>query len=173
MMEEIPVDRFQVPSAVQAEMQPLDPASSTASSSEADSDTREEKQRELARKGSLKNGNAGSPVNQQPKKNNVMARTRLVVPNKGYSSLDQSPDEKPLVALDTDSDDDFDMSRYSSSGYSSAEQINQDLNIQLLKDGYRLDEIPDDEDLDLILPKSVNPTCMCCQATSSTACQIQ
>ncbi|KAI4819990.1 Protein FAM219A [Dissostichus eleginoides] len=165
MMEE--KDRFQVPSAVQeaemqAEMQPLDPASSTAS--EADSDTREgepvtinykpsplqrkiEKQRDLARKGSLKNGTAvGSPVNQQPKKNNVMARTR---------------------------DDDFDMSRYSSSGYSSAEQINQDLNIQLLKDGYRLDEIPDDEDLDLILPKSVNPTCMCCQATSSTTCQIQ
>uniref|UniRef100_A0A8C9VES6 Family with sequence similarity 219 member Aa n=1 Tax=Scleropages formosus TaxID=113540 RepID=A0A8C9VES6_SCLFO len=165
----------------------IDPA--TSSTSEGDSDTREgesvainykpsplqmkiEKQRELARKGSLKNGNVGSPVNQQPKKNNVMARTRLVVPNKGYSSLDQSPDEKPLVALDTDSDDDFDMSRYSSSGYSSAE-INQDLNIQLLKDGYRLDEIPDDEDLDLIPPKSVNPTCMCCQATSSSACQIQ
>lgn len=53
------------------------------------------------------------------------------------------------------------------------QQINQDLNIQLLKDGYRLDEIPDDEDLDLIPPKAVNPTCMCCQATSSTACQIQ
>lgn len=35
-----------------------------------------DKQRELIRKGSLKNGNAGSPVNQQPKKNNVMARTR-------------------------------------------------------------------------------------------------
>ncbi|XP_018615626.1 protein FAM219A isoform X3 [Scleropages formosus] len=192
MMEEM--DRFQVPT-VHPEMQPLDPA--TSSTSEGDSDTREgesvainykpsplqmkiEKQRELARKGSLKNGNVGSPVNQQPKKNNVMARTRLVVPNKGYSSLDQSPDEKPLVALDTDSDDDFDMSRYSSSGYSSAEvrclrdqQINQDLNIQLLKDGYRLDEIPDDEDLDLIPPKSVNPTCMCCQATSSSACQIQ
>ncbi|XP_016322433.1 protein FAM219A-like isoform X5 [Sinocyclocheilus anshuiensis] len=165
MMEEI--DRFQVPT--EAEMQPFqDPASSTTS--ETDSDTREsepatlnykpsplhmkiDKQRELVRKGSLKNGNAGSPVNQQPKKNNVMART---------------------------SDDDFDMSRYSSSGYSSAEvrslreqQINQDLNIQLLKDGYRLDEIPDDEDLDLIPPKSVNSTCMCCQATSSTACQIQ
>ncbi|XP_062368962.1 protein FAM219A isoform X4 [Cinclus cinclus] len=168
MMEEI--DRFQVP-AVRAEMQPLDPTAATIS--DRDCDTREgETQRELARKGSLKNGNMGSPVNQQPKKNNVMARTRLVVPNKGYSSLDQSPDEKPLVALDTDSDDDFDMSRYSSSGYSSAE-INQDLNIQLLKDGYRLDEIPDDEDLDLIPPKSVNPTCMCCQATSSTACHIQ
>ncbi|XP_064421856.1 protein FAM219A isoform X2 [Latimeria chalumnae] len=185
MMEEI--DRFQVPT-VHSEMQPLDPTATSIS--EGDCDTREgetvamnykpsplqmklEKQRELARKGSVKNGNVGSPVNQQPKKNNVMARTRLVVPNKGYSSLDQSPDEKPLVALDTDSDDDFDMSRYSSSGYSSAEQINQDLNIQLLKDGYRLDEIPDDEDLDLIPPKSVNPTCMCCQATSSTACHIQ
>ncbi|KAM4613249.1 protein FAM219A isoform X1 [Centroberyx affinis] len=182
MMEEI--DRFQVP-PVNGETQPLDPAAS--STSEADSDTREgetvamnykpsplqvqiEKQRDLARKGSVKNGTVGSPVNQQPKKN---ARTRLVVPNKGYSSLDQSPDEKPLVALDTDSDDDFDMSRYSSSGYSSAEQINQDLNIQLLKDGYRLDEIPDDEDLDLIPPKAVNPTCMCCQAAPSTACQIQ
>ncbi|XP_041915175.1 protein FAM219A isoform X2 [Sardina pilchardus] len=188
MMEEI--DRFQVPTVNDnPEMQPLDPAATATC--EADTDTREsegvamnykpsplqvkiEKQRELARKGSVKNGTVGSPVNQQPKKNNVMARTRLVVPNKGYSSLDQSPDEKPLVALDTDSDDDFDMSRYSSSGYSSAEQINQDLNIQLLKDGYRLDEIPDDEDLDLIPPKSVNPTCMCCQAaTSSTACQIQ
>ncbi|XP_060011255.1 protein FAM219A isoform X10 [Lagenorhynchus albirostris] len=141
MMEEI--DRFQVPTA-HSEMQPLDPAA--ASISDGDCDAREgesvamnykpsplqvklasfpcspaEKQRELARKGSLKNGSMGSPVNQQPKKNNVMARTRLVVPNKGYSSLDQSPDEKPLVALDTDSDDDFDMSRYSSSGYSSAE----------------------------------------------------
>lgn len=57
--------------------------------------------------------------------------------------------------------------------YSFPQQINQDLNIQLLKDGYRLDEIPDDEDLDLIPPKSVNPTCMCCQATSSTTCHIQ
>ncbi|KAM6980349.1 protein FAM219A-like isoform 2-T2 [Aplochiton taeniatus] len=187
MMEEI--DRFQVPPADNAEMQPLDPGAT--STSEADMDTKEgelqtlpstinykpsplqvkiEKQRELTRKGSVKNGTVGSPVNQQPKKN---SRTRLVVPNKGYSSLDQNPDEKPLVALDTDSDDDFDMSRYSSSGYSSAEQINQDLNIQLLKDGYRLDEIPDDEDLDLIPPKSVNSTCMCCQATPSTACQIQ
>ncbi|XP_059397829.1 protein FAM219A-like isoform X1 [Carassius carassius] len=192
MMEEI--DRFQVP-PVNPELLVSDPAAT--STLEAETGTREsesvtinykpsplqvkiEKQRELARKGSVKNGIVGSPVNQQPKKNNVMARTRLVVPNKGYSSLDQSPDEKPLVALDTDSDDDFDMSRYSSSGYSSAEvrclnyqQINQDLNIQLLKDGYRLDEIPDDEDLDLIPPKSVNPTCMCCQASSSTACQIQ
>uniref|UniRef100_A0A8B9PZB8 Family with sequence similarity 219 member A n=1 Tax=Apteryx owenii TaxID=8824 RepID=A0A8B9PZB8_APTOW len=126
------------PVGLQGLSQKQDPTA--ASISDRDCDTREgetvamnykpsplqvklEKQRELARKGSLKNGNMGSPVNQQPKKNNVMARTRLVVPNKGYSSLDQSPDEKPLVALDTDSDDDFDMSRYSSSGYSSAEML--------------------------------------------------
>ncbi|XP_075870440.1 protein FAM219A isoform X5 [Nelusetta ayraudi] len=129
MMEEI--DRFQVP-PVNGETQPLDPAASSTSGAEPDAkgetvalnykpsplQVQIEKQRDLARKGSVKNGTVGSPVNQQPKKN---ARTRLVVPNKGYSSLDQSPDEKPLVALDTDSDDDFDMSRYSSSGYSSAE----------------------------------------------------
>ncbi|XP_028261465.1 protein FAM219A isoform X3 [Parambassis ranga] len=129
MMEEI--DRFQVP-PVNGETQPLDPAASSTSEVEPDTkgesvamnykpsplQVQIEKQRDLARKGSVKNGTVGSPVNQQPKKN---ARTRLVVPNKGYSSLDQSPDEKPLVALDTDSDDDFDMSRYSSSGYSSAE----------------------------------------------------
>ncbi|XP_024915576.1 protein FAM219A isoform X1 [Cynoglossus semilaevis] len=129
MMEEI--DRFQVP-PVNGETQPLDPAASSTSEPNPDNkgetvalnykpsplQVQIEKQRDLARKGSVKNGTVGSPVNQQPKKN---ARTRLVVPNKGYSSLDQSPDEKPLVALDTDSDDDFDMSRYSSSGYSSAE----------------------------------------------------
>ncbi|XP_053291839.1 protein FAM219A isoform X3 [Pleuronectes platessa] len=129
MMEEI--DRFQVP-PVNGETQPLDPAASSASETMPDTkgetvtmnykpsplQVQIEKQRDLARKGSVKNGTVGSPVNQQPKKN---SRTRLVVPNKGYSSLDQSPDEKPLVALDTDSDDDFDMSRYSSSGYSSAE----------------------------------------------------
>ncbi|XP_064325663.1 protein FAM219A isoform X5 [Phalacrocorax carbo] len=88
MMEEI--DRFQVP-APRVEMQPLDPTA--GSISDRDCDTREgetvamnykpsplqvklEKQRQLARKGSLKNGNMGTPVNQQPKKNNVMARTR-------------------------------------------------------------------------------------------------
>ncbi|XP_059347682.1 protein FAM219A-like isoform X4 [Ammospiza nelsoni] len=167
MMEEI--DRFQVP-AVRAEMQPLDPTA--ASILDRDSDNKQEKKSELGRTGGLKNGTIGSPVNQAPRKSGWMLKRRLVIPNKGYSSLDQNPHEKPLVALDTDSDDDFDTSRYSSSGYSLAE-INQDLNIQLLKDGYRLDEIPDDEDLDLIPPKSVNPTCMCCQATSSTVCHIQ
>ncbi|XP_078388383.1 protein FAM219B-like isoform X4 [Cetorhinus maximus] len=72
----------------------------------------------------------------------------------------------------TKSDGEFESKYYSSSGYSSAEQVNQDLNRQLLKDGYHLDEIPDDEDLDLIPPKPVTSSaCACCQAESS--CTVQ
>ncbi|KFO37977.1 hypothetical protein H920_00587 [Fukomys damarensis] len=42
-------------------------------------------------------------------------------------------------------------------------QVNQDVNRQLLQDGYHLDEIPDDEDLDLIPPKPMaSSTCTCC-----------
>ncbi|XP_029431037.1 protein FAM219B isoform X3 [Rhinatrema bivittatum] len=63
-------------------------------------------------------------------------------------------------------------SRYSS-GYSSAEQVNQDLNRQLLQDGYRLDEIPDDEDLDLIPPKPISSvSCPCCFG-DSPSCTVQ
>ncbi|XP_025066316.1 protein FAM219B isoform X4 [Alligator sinensis] len=58
-----------------------------------------------------------------------------------------------------------------SSGYSSAE-VNQDLNRQLLQDGYHLDEIPDDEDLDLIPPKPVASSCPCCFG-ESLPCTIQ
>ncbi|XP_078286001.1 protein FAM219B-like isoform X4 [Rhinoraja longicauda] len=73
----------------------------------------------------------------------------------------------------TKSEGEFESRYYSSSGYSSAEQqVNQDLNRQLLKDGYHLDEIPDDEDLDLIPPKPVTSSvCSCCQAESS--CTVQ
>ncbi|XP_041082393.1 protein FAM219B-like isoform X2 [Polyodon spathula] len=59
-----------------------------------------------------------------------------------------------------------------SSGYSSAE-VNQDLNRQLLQDGYHLDETPDDEDLDLIPPKAGgSPSCACC-CDESPSCFIQ
>ncbi|XP_073219409.1 protein FAM219B isoform X4 [Lepidochelys kempii] len=59
-----------------------------------------------------------------------------------------------------------------SSGYSSAE-VNQDLSRQLLQDGYHLDEIPDDEDLDLIPPKPVaSSPCPCCFG-ESLSCTIQ
>ncbi|XP_075391364.1 protein FAM219B isoform X2 [Tenrec ecaudatus] len=92
--------------------------------------------------------------------------------NKGYTALSQSPDEN-LVSLDSDSDGELE-SRYSS-GYSSAE-VNQEVSRQLLRDGYHLDEIPDDEDLDLIPPKpmasSACSCCWCCLGDASS-CTLQ
>ena len=52
-----------------------------------------------------------------------------------------------------------------------APQVHPDLSRQLLQDGYRLDEIPDDEDLDLIPPKAVGTSVCCCG--ESLSCSVQ
>ncbi|XP_040426543.1 protein FAM219B isoform X4 [Cygnus olor] len=51
-------------------------------------------------------------------------------------------------------------------------QVNQELSRQLLQDGYRLDEVPDDEDLDLIPPKPAAAPCPWCFG-DSLCCVLQ
>ncbi|XP_053258890.1 protein FAM219B isoform X1 [Podarcis raffonei] len=125
-----------------------------------------QKHREMAKAMLRRKGGAFSgAVRHQPK----LPAKRSVKFNKGYAALSQISDET-LVSLDSDSDEELESR--CSSGYSSAE-VNQDLSRQLLQDGYRLDEIPDDEDLDLIPPKPVSSSpCPCCFGESAS-CSIQ
>ncbi|XP_053553198.1 protein FAM219B isoform X2 [Bombina bombina] len=123
-----------------------------------------QRQRDLARAALRKKGMLGVPGKGK-------AETKRTVKfNKGYAALSQAFDET-LVSLDSDSD--AELESKCSSGYSSAEQVSQDLSRQLLQDGYRLDEIPDDEDLDLIPPKPMRSvSCPCCLGETSS-CSIQ
>ncbi|NXN08542.1 F219B protein, partial [Indicator maculatus] len=122
--------------------------------------TKLQRQRELAKAALRRQGLLGGPATHQQK---PAAKSRSVKFNKGYTALSQTADDS-LVSLDSDSDGE--QGSRCSSGYSSAEatlpffvpcsqQVNQDLSRQLLQDGYHLDEVPDDEDLDLIPPKPV------------------
>ncbi|XP_045863059.1 protein FAM219B isoform X5 [Meles meles] len=127
-----------------------------------------QKHRDLAKAVLRRKGVLGASANRPDS-----SAKRSVKFNKGYTALSQSPDEN-LVSLDSDSDGELE-SRYSS-GYSSAEQVNQDVSRQLLQDGYHLDEIPDDEDLDLIPPKPMaSSTCSCCWCCpgDSPSCTLQ
>ncbi|XP_074862594.1 protein FAM219B isoform X2 [Carettochelys insculpta] len=124
-----------------------------------------QKHRELAKAVLRRKGMLGATVQHQPKP----AAKRSVKFNKGYAALSQTADEN-LVSLDSDSDGELESR--CSSGYSSAE-VNQDLSRQLLQDGYHLDELPDDEDLDLIPPKPVaSSPCPCCFG-ECVSCTVQ
>ncbi|KAI6077977.1 Protein FAM219B [Aix galericulata] len=57
-------------------------------------------------------------------------------------------------------------------GYVALSQVNQELSRQLLRDGYHLDEVPDDEDLDLIPPKPAAAPCPWCFG-DSLCCVLQ
>ncbi|KFP46820.1 Protein FAM219B, partial [Cathartes aura] len=128
-----------------------------------------ERQRELAKAALRRQGLLGGPAPHQPKP----AAKRADPFNKGYTALSQTADEN-LVSLDSD--------RWGLGEYPRIlalpplfppQQVNQDLSRQLLQDGYHLDEVPDDEDLDLIPPKPIaSSSCPCCFG-ENLSCVIQ
>ncbi|KFQ46261.1 Protein FAM219B, partial [Nestor notabilis] len=155
-----------------------------------------ERQRELAKAALRRQGLLGAPApNPKP------APKRSVKFNKGYTALSQTADEN-LLSLDSDRcglgqyPGILGFGSELSSPPSPLRfpcvhptqrccfpagsyrvllplQVNQDLSRQLLQDGYHLDEVPDDEDLDLIPPKPVaSSSCPCCFG-DNLSCVIQ
>lgn len=108
--------------------------------------------------------NRKPPSGDSSKARSLLHRARLVVPHRN-EQLISSPDQQPLVMIETDdSDDEFCASALSSSAHRAITE-------QLIKDGYNLDLEPDDEDLDLIPPRPLKER-YCCHAISAS-CTIQ
>ncbi|XP_001638184.2 protein FAM219A isoform X1 [Nematostella vectensis] len=84
---------------------------------------------------------------------------------KNGSSKKHKLDKRPLFAMDSDSSDEEltvrQYSKQSKQGLTSSQNSKElaECEERLLKDGYRLDEMSDEEDLDLIPPRSVDTKC--------------
>ncbi|KAJ7365745.1 hypothetical protein OS493_002461 [Desmophyllum pertusum] len=85
-------------------------------------------------------------------------------------------DQRPLFQAESDSsDEELNVTHYTKPPNVSVTQNSKNLTDctqQLLKDGYRLDEISDEEDLDLIPPRPVDDRCQCCGAVTWQGCII-
>ncbi|XP_022780170.1 protein FAM219A-like [Stylophora pistillata] len=93
----------------------------------------------------------------------------------GSLKNNMNSDERPLFQAESDSDEEVTVTHYSKAPNVSVTQNSKNLSDctqQLLKDGYRLDEISDEEDLDLIPPRSVDDRCQCCGAVTWQGCII-
>ncbi|XP_076820000.1 protein FAM219A-like isoform X1 [Clavelina lepadiformis] len=118
-----------------------------------------QKQRDKMRKSPVGNGSS-MVITNAPKKTSLMSVARLQIPkSSGYQKLDNSP----LVELESDSEDEIFLSNKHAF---TARQVNKQLSRQLAKDGFQLDEVSDDEDLDLIPPNEFREArhCACCNA---------
>ncbi|XP_031563783.1 protein FAM219A-like isoform X2 [Actinia tenebrosa] len=82
-------------------------------------------------------------------------------------------DHRPLFSMDSDSDEELTITKYNSKSPNvSITQNSKELaecEERLLKDGYRLDEMSDEEDLDLIPPRHLDNRCC---STVSHSCTI-
>lgn len=84
-------------------------------------------------------------------------------------------DQRPLFQVESDSDEELNVTHFTKPPNVSVTQNSKNLadcTQQLLKDGYRLDEISDEEDLDLIPPRPVDDRCQCCGAVTLQGCVI-
>ncbi|XP_065191288.1 protein FAM219A-like [Sycon ciliatum] len=118
-----------------------------------------ERQRNMSRK--------MAPITSPPSSSvRMMPMNRMVVPSERNGDYRQ--DTQALVGWDSgDSMDEFDLSA------SRSKRVQNDVQQQLLKDGYRLDEVSDDDDLDLIPPRAQPAGWIPCQPTMcSESCSI-
>lgn len=103
----------------------------------------------------------------QPQRQTIglLSHNRLVIPSKADIAASAS-DVEPLVIIEMDesSEEEFNNPRLH-------RFPKRDITRQLMQDGYNLDLQPDDNDLDLIPPKTNRGRCACC--TSQLGCGIQ